>query len=118
MTVMNNEDPADPSVHEPVRAETWMRKLAEVPIVSRGMGWQANATATLREGADEIERLRAELNCWRNNGRGLRLSDPEMAETLARLKHRLATDKEFAHSVLYGAGIVRKDGKLTKLYRA
>jgi len=46
-------------VEASVRPEAWALKLAEVPIVSRGMGWQSNATATLREAAAELERLRA-----------------------------------------------------------
>jgi hypothetical protein len=58
MTMMSNEDPADPGVHESQTA-AWALKLAEVPIVSRGMGWQSNATATLREAAAELDRLRA-----------------------------------------------------------
>lgn len=36
-------------------------KLASVPIFDRSIGWQADATATLKEQASEIERLRAEL---------------------------------------------------------
>ena len=33
-------------------------KLARVPIVDRGIGWQADATQTLREQAVEIQQLR------------------------------------------------------------
>lgn len=33
-------------------------KLAETPIASRGMLWQSNATATLREAAADLSRLR------------------------------------------------------------
>lgn len=36
-------------------------KLARVPIVDRGIGWQADATATLKEQAAEIDRLRTTL---------------------------------------------------------
>jgi hypothetical protein len=35
-------------------------KLASVPIFERSIGWQADATATLKEQAAEIERLKAE----------------------------------------------------------
>lgn len=63
MTVMNNEDPADPSPHErSARTEDGLLKLAEVPIVNRGMGWQSNATATLREAAAQIAALKETLH--------------------------------------------------------
>jgi hypothetical protein len=35
-------------------------KLASVPIFERSIGWQADATATLKEQAAEIEQLKAE----------------------------------------------------------
>ena len=34
-------------------------RLADTPITSRGMLWQSNATATLREAAADLTRLRA-----------------------------------------------------------
>jgi len=39
--------------------------LAKVAIVDRGIGWQADATQTLKEQAAEIERLQAENKAWR-----------------------------------------------------
>ena len=41
----------------PVAAEAL--RLADTPITSRGMLWQSNATATLREAAADLSRLRA-----------------------------------------------------------
>lgn len=39
--------------------------LASVPIFERGIGWQADATATLKEQAAEIATLRSQLEHWK-----------------------------------------------------
>ena len=61
MTQREQETPAVGSQVDrgvrPVAAEAL--RLADVPITSRGMLWQSNATATLREAAADLARLRA-----------------------------------------------------------
>jgi hypothetical protein len=47
----------------------------------------------------------------------VRLSDPEMRPAMDRLKERIASDPEFANSLLQSAGIVTPKGKLTKRFR-
>lgn len=95
----------------------WRGSL-EIARLAPNTGMVPLKSSTLLAAEAELEMLRAELACWRTKGRGLRLSDPEMADTVARLKHRLKTDKDFARSLLNEAGIVGKDGKLSPNYRA
>jgi hypothetical protein len=48
--------------------------------------------------------------------RPLRLSDPEMAGAMQRLKDRIASDPAFALSLLISAGIANADGTLAEAY--
>ena len=48
--------------------------------------------------------------------RPLRLSDPEMAGAMQRLKDRIASDPAFALSLLTSAGIANADGTLAAAY--
>lgn len=57
-------------------------KLASVPIVDRGIGWQADATATLKAQAAEIESLRAALK-WYADGEHFGKADPDAWDTVS-----------------------------------
>lgn len=48
--------------------------------------------------------------------RPLRLSDPEMAGAMQRLKDRIASDPAFALSLLTSAGIANPDGTLAEAF--
>lgn len=48
--------------------------------------------------------------------RPLRLSDPEMAGAMQRLKDRIASDPAFALRLLTSAGIANPDGTLAEAY--
>ncbi len=49
-------------------------------------------------------------------GRPMRLSDPEFAPQLEALKQRLRDDPQFGKGLLRKAGIINRNGKLTKAY--
>ncbi|MBN8505326.1 MAG: hypothetical protein J0L58_12705 [Burkholderiales bacterium] len=46
----------------------------------------------------------------------VRLSDPAMAESVSELKNRLRNDPGFARRMLREAGILNRDGRLTKAF--
>lgn len=79
--------------------------------VASGMG-----SAALDDAIAEIERLRNEVNCWRERGRGPMLHDPEMKPQIDALKKRMVEDPEFARRLGVDAGIWAKDGKITKKF--
>jgi len=76
----------------------------------------AQAQSVPATGAQPDMRAELEAYSWRTRGRPLRLSDPEMAPAMARLKERIATDPAFALGLMASAGICNEDGTLAEQY--